>query len=82
MCLLAIIGALNEKLLMSLENLCKICLNLSLLIVSFILINLLRNVQIVDDTKIKLPGTVNGTETELSHMAFFAKAVDWEALVL
>ena len=36
----------------------------------------------VDDTKIKLPGAVNGTETELSHMAFFAKAVDWEALVL
>ena len=32
----------------------------------------------VDDTKIKLPGTVNGTETELSHMAFFAKAVAWE----
>ena len=32
---------------MSLENLRKICLNLSLLIVSFILINLLRNVQIV-----------------------------------
>ena len=32
---------------MSLENLRKICLNLSLLIDSFILINLLRNVQIV-----------------------------------
>ena len=36
----------------------------------------------VDDAKIKLPGTVNGTETKLLHMAFFAKAVDWEALVL
>ena len=36
----------------------------------------------VDDTKIKLPGTVNGTEKDLSRMAFFAKAVDWEALVL
>ena len=35
------------KLVMSLENLRKICLNLSSLIVSFILINLLRNVQIV-----------------------------------
>lgn len=29
----------------------------------------------VDDTKIKLSGNVNGTETKLSHMAFSPKSL-------